>query len=270
MKKSLALGLLLTMAILIFSDQICHARPKNLTSKTRVALLSCLAADDNYFTVIESFEYFTWKEAADGCFSGLIPSDSTKEQGIQEELIESLANLPFDQRGVWDEVGNKIESSLTEFRHFNPAIITWLERNFILLTKDPGDYDFQVRQKIYEKYRDSILIKAYAWQYLNRYHDIALEAKKYEAAAKGTHKDQMLYYLAQFAPEPEQNYDLELEKIYSWGQAEYPDEIYAFRFDVGFWLRRELDGTAKKLATLLETTMRTYDPEFKQQDFFSK
>ncbi|MDR2442260.1 MAG: hypothetical protein LBE31_01915 [Deltaproteobacteria bacterium] len=189
------------------------------------------------------------------------------------ELLETISNLTLDRRGPWqnfDPYGD------TDFLHWNPDFITWVEHNLILSARNPNLPDYQVRLKLYLANRYRLLRMAYAWEYLNKYNDIEDEAKKYQEANLGPFKDEMLTYLARFKPDPRQNYDdgsfnEKLEGDIEWVSASYDDEMYGFRFEVGFWLRRQLDGTALQLSSLLARTIELYDPQWdKAKALFTK
>ncbi|MDR2442258.1 MAG: hypothetical protein LBE31_01905 [Deltaproteobacteria bacterium] len=185
---------------------------------------------------------------------------------MTNQILELISNVQVDQRGPWTD---KFNYGASDFIHWNPDFISWVEGNFILLPRDPNSPDYQARLKLYLVLRYRLLRLAYAWQYLNQYQDLEIEAQKYREAYLDEFYDDILTYLARYKPDPRQNYDdglfnVDLEGDVIWGNGDYEDGLYGFRFDVGFWLRRQLDGTASHLSTLLEKTLELYDPQWEE------
>ena len=93
------------------------------------------------------------------------------------------------------------------------------------------------------------------------YDNFDKQVRTYKEAA-GAGQD-MLEYLRQFTPAPEQAYDT---AQYDFDSAStdngYVDGYSRFRFAVGFWLRRGIDGSAQSFKSAMDALMREYDADW--------
>ncbi|MDR2442259.1 MAG: hypothetical protein LBE31_01910 [Deltaproteobacteria bacterium] len=267
--RSTFLSLAIILSIVSYAIP-SKAAPFYLSNQDTLDIISCFT--DNESNRLPTTTNYFYQDALP-CIENYkkLPAPYHKHYEVNE-ILEYISNIPIDRRGTWINFDPYRE---VDFIHWNPAFITWVERHFVLLNLDPYSPEYQARLKIYLANRYQFLRMAYAWEYLNKYNDIEVEAKKYQKANLGQFKGRMLFYLARFRPDPRQNYDdgsfnEELEPE-CWSEAEYNDEIYGFRYDVGFWLRRQLDGTATQMSSLLSRIIELYDPQSEEaRAFFTK
>ena len=152
---------------------------------------------------------------------------------------------------------NKWEHS-KEFNHVNPEFIKWIEANVI---PDPTDLigGFSAKEIYHFVFEHFFRIHFAALQYLKQ-NNLEKQAILYHEAINSpnnTNREFILSYL-------NTNYNNKIPNIYS-EKITHPDEyITTLDYDVacGFWLRRQLDGSAKIIAKTLFDFMANYDKEW--------
>ena len=149
--------------------------------------------------------------------------------------------------------------SLKEQFFLNPMIAHWITENFIGLKITFPDI-FAKSKSVYEKNKYIARSFVYANQYLTRYANFDEQVQAYkEAASAGM---DMIDYLKRFKPAPEQGYDNVRYDFDGEGWLGYRDGYNRFRFAVGFWLRRGIDGSAQSFKTAMDGLMREYDADW--------
>ncbi|MDR0354647.1 MAG: hypothetical protein LBJ64_02780 [Deltaproteobacteria bacterium] len=182
---------------------------------------------------------------------------------FQTNIFEDLSDILIDQRNADrnPEFYEDIHFSPDDFIHVNKEFLDWLDRSFVSLPTDPEDPGFKSRKALFDRFENHVKPLVYAYEYLTKHADLLSAAEEYEKASQFDYHDNMLEYLGRYRPAPDQNYSLDLEYANN-PQTGYADGINRFRFSVGFWLRRQLDGSLIQCRDLLRKTFSVYDPDW--------
>jgi hypothetical protein len=213
-----------------------------LNEKQKVDIGKCFSKiEGTYVEWLKSL--FLYKDGMD-CFR---KNTNYKRSGFYNlTALELLSGLKIDQRE-----GNTItaDDSYTGEKQLliSPKFAKWLYNNFVLVDKD--SYLFKITSNVYQQNKYLIRTFYYSHQYLSKYKQYDKEVKKYQLAVDSG--KEMLGYLSSFYPDPSQNYNKE---IY-----EYNHGFDRFRFGIGFWLRRGIDGTNEIFNNSLIKILNTYD-----------
>ena len=141
----------------------------------------------------------------------------------------------------------------------NPLAAKWVAENFTGLKKRSREL-YEFAQNIYNKNNGVARSFVYAYDYLTQYDDYEKQLQAYkEAVADGMN---MLDFLQRFKPAKDQGYDNRLDDFDGEGWIGYDDGYSRFRFAVGFWLRRGIDGSLYAFKELMEKMMQDYDADW--------
>lgn len=175
-------------------------------------------------------------------------------------LLEELSGLPLDTRPDSTIVAEDNYSSGAQLL-LNPAFVKWLDVNFTQLQeKNPPLHAFA--QKVYGSQKEIARSFVFAYEYLTKYDDYQKQIQLYKKEAEASEYPDMLSFLKQFRPDPQQGYDKVANDYDDEGYTGFEDGINRFRFAVGFWLRRGIDGTASDFKSLLASLMQEYDADW--------
>ncbi|WP_185969275.1 caspase family protein [Aliiglaciecola sp. M165] len=134
------------------------------------------------------------------------------------------------------------------FGHYNPAFLSWLDQNLL-----PQDKDSALRlatQTVYER----------AIKRMMRVYAISLITLE---AFPEIHQRAVRDYLN--VEQSREQFILAVTKLAVASIGERPEaHSRDFAFAMGFWVRRELDGTKEQFRQLMDKTLLLYDNEFKQ------
>lgn len=137
-------------------------------------------------------------------------------------------------------------ASSEEFGHYNPAFLTWLEINLI-----PSNKNSPMRfatQTIYDRaIRDMLRVHAIALHILQSNPSLQAEVLKQYETYQGSHSE---YILEKFT---------NIALAASHRKEAKPRD---FAFAMGFWIRRDLDGTKTQFTKLMNKTLEMYDETF--------
>ena len=214
-------------------------------------ILSCLQKQPESMQWVK--DVFFYQGGVD-CFDLIGPG---KHSFYNLPIIERTIGLNLDIReGVTPE-------SVNGQFFLNPLIGHWVVENFTGVQAAFPDL-FAKGQSIYEKNKHIARSFVYSYIYLTRYDNFDKQVQAYKKAAS---EDQdMLEYLRQFMPAPEQAYDTaQYDFDISFADAGYPDGYSRFRFAVGFWLRRGIDGSAQSFKSAMDALMQEYDADWYAQ-----
>ncbi|MCA9708043.1 MAG: AAA family ATPase [Myxococcales bacterium] len=173
--------------------------------------------------------------------------------------IQSLTETPVFLSGPHTS-GPNLDAA--DFGHYNPQFVRWATENLIPAARDPFFRDKS--QAVYDRYleemtriywrvgsdfaKDEKLLQRLAAQY-----GAVIDAWKDEPAEAGTsarfeHFFRASYSYAEAAGQGER-----------WMTDNAP---YQAGVAMGFWMRRELDGSRAEFMTMMQTLLQTYDHEF--------
>jgi len=166
--------------------------------------------------------------------------------------LEILSGLKIDQRD-----GNRLTSNDTysqgEQLYISPKFAKWLYNNFT--TEKSNSPLYNLFSKVYEK--NKYLARSFflSYKYLLKYKIYDKEVMKYKQAA--ANRREMLDYLGKtFDPVLFKEYE---KNIYDYSNGYYDDGYNRFRFNIGFWLRRGIDGTSVIFKDSLIQILKMYD-----------
>jgi hypothetical protein len=234
-----------------------QAEENQLSESQRSEIISCLQDDLYESQWVSDILYYN---DVISCFNL-----SKKEYNFYStSIFEDLSNILIDLRNTDKDPNyyDELRFSSTDFIHINTEFLKWIDVSFVSLANNPEDQGFKSRKAIFNKYKQHIRPLVYAYEYLFKYKDIELESNNYLEASQGQYKDNMLEFLERYKPDKAQDYSLDELEFKSDDAAGYPDNINRFRYSVGFWLRRKLDGTLIECRDLLKKTINIYDPEW--------
>ena len=140
--------------------------------------------------------------------------------------------------------------------YYNPMVARWIIENFTGLKANSPEL-FALAQTAYDKQRYIARSFVYAYVYLTLYDNFDKQVQAYKEAAN--RDENMLEWLERFTPNPKQNYDIYFHDFDGDGWIGYRDGYNRFRYAVGFWLRRGIDGSAHAFKTLMTDLMKEYD-----------
>lgn len=176
--------------------------------------------------------------------------------------IQSLTELPVFLGGPHTD-GPDLNAA--DFGRYNPQFVRWAKDNLIPAARDPVFRDKS--QAVYDRYleemtrmywrvgtdfaKDEALLRRLAAQY-----GAVIDAWKGQDARAGTsarfeHLHRATYSYAEAAGQGE-----------PWMTA---NATYHASVAMGFWMRRELDGSRAEFMTMIEALLETYDHEFLAQ-----
>ena len=138
----------------------------------------------------------------------------------------------------------------------NPLATHFVRDNFVGLG-DTSPELLASAQAVYDNNRDIARSFVYAYVYLTRYADFDAEVEAYRIAVQRGRN--MLQYLRQFTPAAGQGYENATHDFDGKGEVGFPDGFNRFRFAVGFWLRRGIDGSVYSFKSLMDSLMFEYD-----------
>jgi len=165
---------------------------------------------------------------------------------VSLEKIRYLSPVNIFTKGPHDD---EYDWTSQEFGHYNPEFLEWASTYLI-----PGADDEMFRrrtQKVYDKH-----LKVLAESYCRSYENLQLSKELIETQKQA--------YLDHIAAEKTDNffnggvfskYSNEME-VYQPGL--FPHYVHVA---AGFWIRREIDGTAEHFIKAIRKLIKTYDPE---------
>ena len=142
----------------------------------------------------------------------------------------------------------------------NPLFVRWVADHFTGLAAKDEKLATLARQA-YNKHRHIARAFVHANTYLTRYTELAKEVDDYKKAFESDAYG-MVRYLADFTPDDAQGYEDEIEENWDESASAGYEEYNRFRFSVGFWIRRVMDGSYEDIRKVMDTAMREYDGEW--------
>jgi WD40 repeat protein len=171
---------------------------------------------------------------------------NVKEAGIPALLNSLGAPKPFLSGPHTMQYWKVYQAEKGSFGHYNPAFLNWLDVNIL-----PNSEDSALRiatQSIYDKsIRNMLRIYAIGLKTLEANPDLKQRVLDEYLTIEGGHN----YYILEVMDEAAASIGMREE-------AEKRD----FAFAMGFWIRRELDGTSTKFEELMNRALASYDKEF--------
>ena len=214
------------------------------------SILTCLQALPANRQWLKDFFYYS---NGVECFNLLGPDRGSFSdvRSVERTIGISLDVRPMSPSG--EHIG---KSGPFSYIHFNPMVTRWVAENFTNLRSTNPEL-FSQTQAAYNKNQNIARSFVHAYEYLTRYDNYDKQIQEYKKAA--VRGDDMLTWLERFKPSPKQKYDVYFDDFDGNGEIGYPDGYNRFRFAVGFWLRRGIDGSAHSFKTLMDTLMKEYD-----------
>lgn len=233
-----------------------------LTSKEIAAILECLGQIPADRQWLKDFFFVNngclcFRRAQDPApIADIIPG-VTDPQNEAIKVVERASGLSLDIRILSDEE----RWNLLGQRLLNPRFVQWAIANFSdLASKDTALA--ALARDAFNRQRRIARAFVHANTYLTRYHDFAEQVRAYkEAAGRDEH---MVAYLSNFHPNDAQGFEDDIEENWDHGLSAGYGQYSRFRFSLGFWLRRGIDGTADDVRKLMDAVMREYDGEWYQ------
>lgn len=260
MKKILPLITLTSLFAIAPAPVVAAEAGSQLNQKQTQQILTCLGdtTDQQYEWVKD---YFLYSSHID-CFGTrrTYKSSGGKEYNEFYDIkpIETLSGITIAPNSA---IVENIRYTMEDALSINPDFVIWLEKTFVDAAADDSATNEMLAQ-LYTQNRHIARTFLLAYNNITQEKNLAEEIQKYQNTVIKEGND-ALAYLEQYTPS--QDYDI---KTYEYdteaAQSGYEDNYNRFRFSIGFWLRRGIDGSLPDFVRVMDKLMTRYDNEWYQ------